>query len=92
VAAAATCSRWFLVRGFYYPEDGGDTFLRNVGSIHKLYKAPYSRRRHSSLCLSDYLTTPFLLNDELRRIRKEEVEVNFDVLSQDLECGIALSV
>jgi hypothetical protein len=30
--AAATCSRWFLARGFFYPEDGGDTFLRNVGS------------------------------------------------------------
>jgi hypothetical protein len=25
--SAATCSRWFLVRGFLYPEDGGDTFL-----------------------------------------------------------------
>jgi hypothetical protein len=29
---AATCSSWFLARGFFYPEDGGDTFLRNVGS------------------------------------------------------------
>jgi hypothetical protein len=28
---AATCSRWFTARGFVYPEDGGDTFLRNVG-------------------------------------------------------------
>jgi hypothetical protein len=26
-----SCSRWFLVSGFFYPEDGGDTFLRNVG-------------------------------------------------------------
>jgi hypothetical protein len=32
VRTAATCSRWFLARGFFYPEDGGDTFLRNVGS------------------------------------------------------------
>jgi hypothetical protein len=31
----ATCSRWFLVRGYFYPENGGDTFLRNVGS-HKI--------------------------------------------------------
>jgi hypothetical protein len=23
---AATCSRWFLAFGFFYPEDGGDTF------------------------------------------------------------------
>jgi hypothetical protein len=22
--ASATCSRWFLARGFFYPEDGGD--------------------------------------------------------------------
>jgi hypothetical protein len=28
---AATCSRWFLARGFFYPEDGGDMFLRNFG-------------------------------------------------------------
>jgi hypothetical protein len=44
---AATCSRWFLARRFFYPEDGGDTFLRNVGS-HKIYTAPHPRRRHSS--------------------------------------------
>jgi hypothetical protein len=29
--SAATCSRWFTGRGFFYSEDGGDTFLRNVG-------------------------------------------------------------
>jgi hypothetical protein len=29
--SVATCSRWFPVRGFFYTEDGGDTFLRNVG-------------------------------------------------------------
>jgi hypothetical protein len=45
--AAATCSSWFLTRGFFYPEDGGDTFLRNFGS-HKSYTAPHPRRRHSS--------------------------------------------
>jgi hypothetical protein len=28
---AATCSRWFPARGFFSLEDGGDTFLRNVG-------------------------------------------------------------
>jgi hypothetical protein len=31
----------------FYPEDGGDTFLRNVGS-HKIYTARHPRRRHSS--------------------------------------------
>jgi hypothetical protein len=24
---APTCSSWFLARGFFYPEDVGDTFL-----------------------------------------------------------------
>jgi hypothetical protein len=28
--SAAICSRWFTARGFFYPEDGGDTFLRNI--------------------------------------------------------------
>jgi hypothetical protein len=27
----------FLALGFFYPEDGGDMFLRNVGSIHKIH-------------------------------------------------------
>jgi hypothetical protein len=34
---------------FFYPEDGGDTLLRNVG-FHKIHTAPHPRRRHSSLC------------------------------------------
>jgi hypothetical protein len=38
----------FFARGFFYPEDGGDTILRNVGSIDRIYTAPYPRRRHSS--------------------------------------------
>jgi hypothetical protein len=38
---------WFLTREFFYIEDVGDTFLRNVGS-HKIYTAPHPRRRHSS--------------------------------------------
>jgi hypothetical protein len=46
--SAATCSRWFLAFGFLYPEDGGDTLLRNVGSFHRIYTAPHPRRRHSS--------------------------------------------
>jgi hypothetical protein len=27
---AATCSRWFAAREFFYLEDGGDTFFLNV--------------------------------------------------------------
>jgi hypothetical protein len=34
--------------GGTYPEDGGDTFLRDIGS-HKIYTAPHPRRRHSAL-------------------------------------------
>jgi hypothetical protein len=32
----------------FYPEDGGDTFFRNVG-LHKIYTAPHPSRRHSLL-------------------------------------------
>jgi hypothetical protein len=32
VVAAATCSSWFLALWFFYPEDGGNTIFRNVGS------------------------------------------------------------
>jgi hypothetical protein len=45
---AATCLRWFLSRRFFYPEDGGDTFLRNVG-LHNIYTAPHPRRQSSGL-------------------------------------------
>jgi hypothetical protein len=47
-SSAATCSRWFFARGFFYPEDVDDTILRNVGSIDHIYTAPHPRRRHSS--------------------------------------------
>jgi hypothetical protein len=47
---AATCSHGFLVHRFFYPEDGGNTFLYNIGS-HKIYMAPHPRRRHSWLHL-----------------------------------------
>jgi hypothetical protein len=46
VSSPATCSLWFLTHRFFYPEDGGNTFLRNVGS-HKIYMAPHLRRQHS---------------------------------------------
>jgi hypothetical protein len=45
--SAATCSLRFLARGLFYPEDGGDTFLRNV-SLHKIYSVLNPRRRHSA--------------------------------------------
>jgi hypothetical protein len=45
VQSAAFCSRWFLACGILYPEDGGGTFLRNLGS-QKIYTTPHPRRRH----------------------------------------------
>jgi hypothetical protein len=36
-SSAATCLRWFFARGFFYPEDGVDTILRNVRSIDYIY-------------------------------------------------------
>jgi hypothetical protein len=35
----------------FYPEDGGDTILRNIGSIDHIYTAPHPRRRHFSALL-----------------------------------------
>jgi hypothetical protein len=37
--SADTCSRWFLARGFFYPEDGGDTFLRKRRFTQDLHGA-----------------------------------------------------
>jgi hypothetical protein len=59
--SAATCSHWFLARGFLYPEDGDDTFIRNVG-LHKTYTVPHPRRRNSS---SKYLNPKSLTSDEI---------------------------
>jgi hypothetical protein len=38
---------WFLASGFFYLEDEGDTFLRNVGT-HKINTPPHPRKRHST--------------------------------------------
>jgi hypothetical protein len=48
---AATCSSWSFTRGFFlyiffYPEDGVDTFLRNV-VLYYVYTAQHSRKQHS---------------------------------------------
>jgi hypothetical protein len=50
--------------GLVYPEDGDDTFLRNVDS-HKIYRAPYPRRRHSST-LQERWTLKFRENGYFR--------------------------
>jgi hypothetical protein len=41
-------NRLFGGKPIFYPEDGGDTFVPNVG-LHKIYTAPHPRRRHSLL-------------------------------------------
>jgi hypothetical protein len=41
--SAATCSRWFLARGFFYPEDGCYMFLRNVGSFDRIYTDTFQK-------------------------------------------------
>jgi hypothetical protein len=63
---AATCSHWFLPRGFFYPEDGDDTFLRNVGS-HKIYTASHPRRWHFSnrSYIRNMIARPLILNNVL---------------------------
>jgi hypothetical protein len=38
----STC--WFLLNYFFDPEDGDDTFLRNVGCNSTDYTASYPRR------------------------------------------------
>jgi hypothetical protein len=40
-------AHWFAEQ-FFDPEDGGDTFLRNVGYKSTDYTASYPRRRYSS--------------------------------------------
>jgi hypothetical protein len=47
VIGSSHLSHWFLAHGFFCPEDGGDTFLRNFGS-HEMYTAAHPRRRNSS--------------------------------------------
>jgi hypothetical protein len=79
---AATCPRWFLAPGFFYPEDGDDTFLRNVGS-HKIYMAPHPRRRHSSW----YMTLRTFLRNE-NRLKTRAVYINECLVkNQDVEWG-----
>jgi hypothetical protein len=66
--SAANCSRRFLSRGCFYPEDVGNKFLRNVGS-HKNYKAPHPRGRHSSpsVYISSLIYKPKLHNHRQSR-------------------------
>jgi hypothetical protein len=46
---------------FYDPEDGGDTFLRNVGYHSTHYTASFPRRRYSSMVIYLYFNSLSLL-------------------------------
>jgi hypothetical protein len=43
----ATCFHAGFLLGFFYPEDGGDIFLRYVDSLSSDYTALYPRRYNS---------------------------------------------
>jgi hypothetical protein len=55
--SVSTWPRWFLARRFFYPEDGGDTFLRNVG-LHNIYTAPHSSN-HYMLTIDEHIHISF---------------------------------
>jgi hypothetical protein len=63
--SADTCSRWFLACGFFYPEDGGDTFHRNVGSRRHIPEDGilHSHRREN---LKSYIVSQFIIKIEYR--------------------------
>jgi hypothetical protein len=63
---AADCSHLFTLVSrsrIIYPEDGGDTFLRNVAS-HKIYTAPHPEdgilHNHRRENLKSYIETKFI--------------------------------
>jgi hypothetical protein len=64
----ATCSCWFLAHGVFYPEDGGDTFLWNVGS-HKIYMVLHPRRRHFSFKMVSNHCSPLILPNNVYNLR-----------------------
>jgi hypothetical protein len=66
-SSAAICSSSLLARGFFYPEDGGYTFLLNVGS-HKIYSL--QSPAHASSLLADFFTL------KMKAIRSSETSVH----------------
>jgi hypothetical protein len=57
--SAATCSRWFLAGGFFYPEDGGETSVHTRSTqrhipedaFFKLSMTSYTIRSTNVTCL-----------------------------------------
>jgi hypothetical protein len=47
-------------RYFFYPEDGGDTSLRNIG-FYKTHTLPHPRRRHFPIFVHFRMTNEFLV-------------------------------
>jgi hypothetical protein len=79
---AATCSSWFLARGFFCPEDGGDTVLRNVGS-HKIHTTPHPRRRNYSIIV--FFTILFLEGKPIKYSSSEDRNINFTAFMGQLQ-------
>jgi hypothetical protein len=77
---AGSCSRWFFARGFFYPEDGGGTILRNVGSIDHIYTAPHPRRRHSSKLKEFKIKARTYKNIDRMSIHPEALSYNLEFL------------
>jgi hypothetical protein len=75
--AVATCSRWFLVRGFFYLENGGDTFLRkSVHARSTRHHIPeddilYSHLRENlkSYTIYNILHQTFIIRDLMRTLQ-----------------------
>jgi hypothetical protein len=84
---SATYSSWFLVRGFFCPEDGGDTFLRNVGA-YKTYTVPHPRRRHSFFFLFPNIFLAYI--NFIYRLHT--LEHSFAVISWSCACVTCVTV
>jgi hypothetical protein len=70
----------FLLSLFFYPEDGGDMFVQNVGWHSTDYTALYPRRWYSSTCLHVCQMEDHTLMKEILKFHD-----NFDTLSKDFQ-------
>jgi hypothetical protein len=78
----------FRARGFFYPEDGGDTLLRNVCS-YKIHTAPHATTPKwnvlaKSLRLQILLNTALACNRSRRRGREHSVNCLLNSAAQCL--------
>jgi hypothetical protein len=81
----------------FYPEDRGDTFLRNVDS-YNIHAAPHTRRRHSSLCTCLLVTnassfktvkTAQCLSAQINEVLSKQADRTCDIPVQMSPCELA---